>query len=64
MTQATRATTERAAVPAIGQTRLFINNAWVDPLDGTCFDTLNPATREGIASVAQGGAADIDSARR
>jgi aldehyde dehydrogenase (NAD+) len=62
MAQATLATTERIAIPVIGQTRLFINNAWVDPHDGTCFDTLNPATGEVIASVAQGGAADIDRA--
>ena len=39
MVQATLATTERLAIPVIGQTRLFINNDWVDPLDGTCFDT-------------------------
>jgi aldehyde dehydrogenase (NAD+) len=62
MVQATLATTERLAIPVIGQTRLFINNEWVDPHDGTCFDTLNPATGEVIASVAQGGAADIDRA--
>ena len=62
MAQATRVTTEYLAVPAIGQTRLFINNEWVDPLDGTCFDTINPATGEVIASVAQGGAADINRA--
>ena len=62
MAQATLATTERFAVPTIGQTRLFINNEWVDPLDGTGFDTLNPATGEVIASVAQGDAADIDRA--
>jgi hypothetical protein len=36
---ATLSTTERSAEPAIKQTRLFINNDWVDPLDGTCFDT-------------------------
>ena len=63
MAQATLAC-ERFAVPAIRQTRLFINNEWVDPLDGTCFDPLNPATGEVIASVAQGGAADIDLAVR
>jgi hypothetical protein len=39
MTRATLSTTERSAVPAIRQTRLFINNEWVDPLDDTCFDT-------------------------
>ena len=60
MAQATLATTKRLAVPAIRQTRLFINNEWVYPLDGTCFGPLNPATGEVIASVAQGGAADID----
>ena len=54
MAQATLSTTERSAMPAIGQTRLFINNAWVYPLDSTCFNTLNPATGEVIASVAQG----------
>ena len=34
MAQATLATIELSAVPAIGQTRLFINNEWVDSLDG------------------------------
>src|SRR5262245_25072066 len=62
MAQPTLATINRSVLPAITQTRLFINNAWVDPLEGTCFDTLNPATGEVIASVAQGGAADIDRA--
>ena len=54
MAQATLSTTKRSAVPAIGQTRLFINSAWVYPLDSTCFSTLNPATGEVSASVAQG----------
>src|SRR5215475_10518293 len=62
MAQTTLAPTTRVAVPAIRQTRLFINNEWVDPLDGSCFNTLNPATGEVIASVAQGGAADLDRA--
>jgi aldehyde dehydrogenase (NAD+) len=62
MAQPALATIECSAAPAIGQTRLFMNNEWVDPLDGTCFNTLNPATGEVIASVAQGGAADIDRA--
>ena len=34
MAQATLATIELSAVPAIGQTRLFINNEWVDSLGG------------------------------
>src|SRR5262245_14886115 len=56
------ATVERPVTPPIGETRLFINNEWIDPLDGAFFETLNPATGEAIASVAQGGAADIDRA--
>jgi len=62
MAQPALATIARSAVPAIGQTRLFINNERMDPLDGTRFNTLNPATGEVIASVAQGSAADIDRA--
>ena len=54
MAQATLSTTKRSAVPTIEQTRLFINSAWVYPLDSTCFSTLNPATDEVSASVAQG----------
>jgi acyl-CoA reductase-like NAD-dependent aldehyde dehydrogenase len=62
MAPATTVTPERPAAPSIGATRLFIDNTWVDPVDGSCFDTLNPATGEVIASVAQGGSADVDRA--
>jgi acyl-CoA reductase-like NAD-dependent aldehyde dehydrogenase len=58
----TQATIERPVAPPIGETRLFINNEWIDPLDGAFFETLNPATGEAIARVAQGGAADVDRA--
>ena len=40
--------------PAIRQTKLLIDNAWVDPVEGGAFETYNPATGEVIASVAAG----------
>jgi len=40
----------------------FINGAWQAPAAGTYFDTVDPSTGEKLASVAQGSAADIDSA--
>jgi aldehyde dehydrogenase (NAD+) len=48
--------------PKVRLTKLFINNEWVDPVDGDEFDTYNPATGEVIATVASGGKADIDKA--
>jgi len=52
----------QAAKPAIRETRLFINNQWVDPGQGGTFDTYNPATGEVIAKVAAASAADVDRA--
>jgi aldehyde dehydrogenase (NAD+) len=43
---------------------LFIDGAWHLPAAGEYFDTLDPSTGEKLASVAQGGAADIDAAVR
>ncbi len=43
---------------------LFIAGAWQAPAAGEYFDTLDPSTGEPLARVAQGGAADIDSAVR
>ncbi len=42
--------------------RLWIANAWVDAADGATFDTINPATGEVIASVAEAKSADVDRA--
>src|SRR3984957_15142572 len=53
-----------APAPAVRQTRLFINNQWVDPAEGGHFDTYNPATGEVIAQVAAGTAADVDKAAK
>src|SRR5258708_221141 len=40
----------------------FVNGAWQAPAAGTYFDTADPSTREKLATVALGSAADIDSA--
>jgi aldehyde dehydrogenase (NAD+) len=55
-------TKKRPAAPAIRETRLFINNDWVDAVEGKTFDTYNPATGEVIAKVAAGTAGDVDRA--
>src|SRR5438034_8498792 len=51
-----------AAAPAVKETRLFINNQWVNPADGKTFDTYNPATGQVLAKVAHASAADVDKA--
>jgi aldehyde dehydrogenase (NAD+) len=48
--------------PKVRQTKLLIDNNWVDAAEGGEFETLNPATGEVIASVAEGTAADVDKA--
>src|SRR5690349_12872152 len=52
----------KTATPRIRQTKLLINNRWVEPAEGNYFETLNPATGKPIAKVAEGTAADIDKA--
>jgi len=44
--------------------QLFINGQWADAASGKTFETLNPATGETLAHVAEGGAQDIDRAVR
>ena len=44
--------------------QLFIDGQWVHAASGQTFDTPNPATGETLASVAEGGAEDIDRAVR
>src|SRR5262245_6552048 len=56
--------TRPAARPAIRQSRLMINNEWVNASDGGTFDTLNPATGEVIAKVAHATVKDVDAAVR
>jgi aldehyde dehydrogenase (NAD+) len=43
---------------------LFIGGTWRPPVAGEYFDTVDPSNGEKLASVAQGGAADVDAAVR
>ncbi len=43
---------------------LFIGGTWKQPAAGEYFDTLDPSTGEKLATIAQGGVADIDAAVR
>ena len=45
---------------SIKQTKILINNRWVDSVSGKTFETINPATGEVLASVAEADAADVD----
>jgi aldehyde dehydrogenase (NAD+) len=40
----------------------FIGGDWCQPVEGILFDSINPATGEKIATIAQGSAADVDAA--
>ena len=42
----------------------FIGGRWVEPAKGEWFETVDPATGEALASVAQGSAEDVDAAVR
>ncbi len=44
------------------QYELFIGGKWVKPESGKYFDTINPATEEKIAKVAEGNEKDVDKA--
>lgn len=46
----------------IGQTKLLINNEWVESVSGKRFETINPATGEVICDVSEADAADVDKA--
>src|SRR5665213_2606730 len=43
-------------------TRLLIGGKWVAPKSGKTFETINPATEEVLALVAEGDKADVDEA--
>ncbi len=44
----------------VRQTKILINNKWVDSVSGKTFETINPATGDVIAKVAEADAADVD----
>jgi len=50
--------------PQVHQTQCFIGGQWVPAKSGKTFQTINPATEEVIADVAEGDAADIDAAAK
>jgi aldehyde dehydrogenase (NAD+) len=59
---ATATAPKRPATPKVSQTKLLIDGQFVDPTDGKSFQTVNPATGEPIAIVAEAGAKDVDRA--
>lgn len=48
--------------PSKFQTKLLINNEWVDAVSGKTFPTISPATEEVITHVAEADSADVDKA--
>jgi aldehyde dehydrogenase (NAD+) len=44
----------------IKQTKMLIGNKWLDSISGKTFETINPATGEVLASVAEADSADVD----
>jgi aldehyde dehydrogenase (NAD+) len=46
----------------VKQTKMLINGVWQNAASGKTFETLNPATGEVIAHVAEGDKADVDKA--
>lgn len=43
-------------------TQFYINGQWVQPLDGTCFERVDPNTERPIGSLAMGSRSDVDRA--
>lgn len=56
--------TYTANLPEIRHTECFIGGRWTPASDGKTFATINPATEEVIAEVAEGTEEDVDSAVR
>ncbi|MCC6510398.1 MAG: aldehyde dehydrogenase family protein [Pirellulaceae bacterium] len=56
--------TETIRKPKIRHTQCFIDGKWQDAASGKTFATIDPATEETIADVAEGDAADVDRAAK
>src|SRR5688572_8964530 len=56
-----KAPTKKSPV-AIRQTKMLIGGKWVNSASGKTFETINPATGEAIASVAEGDKQDVEKA--
>jgi aldehyde dehydrogenase (NAD+) len=57
---ATVLTEPQAAHVPSQQTKILIGNKWVDSVSGKTFKTINPATGDILAEVAEADAADVD----
>ena len=53
---------EKKLQPKVKHTECFIGGKWVPAASGKTFETINPATEEVIAQVAEGDAEDVDAA--
>ena len=56
-----RATSKKSPVE-VRQTKMLIDGKWLDSSSGRTFETINPATGDVIAHVAEGEKPDIDKA--
>src|SRR5439155_7040215 len=59
-----RKTVARKLPVKVRQTRMLIDGKWIDSVSGRTFETINPATGEVIAHVAEGEKPDVDKAVR
>ena len=64
MATATPPTPRGTPAARVRQTQLFIDGQWVPAKSGKTFTTVDPATEEPIADVAEGDSADVDAAVR
>ena len=55
---------KKSATPKIRQTKLLIDGKWVNAASGKTFETINPATGEVIAHVAEADKADVPPTER
>ncbi len=53
---------QKTRKPQVRETQCFIGGKWQPAKSGKTFDTINPATEEVIAKVAEGGKEDVDAA--
>lgn len=62
MTDYAPAPESRAIVKLRAQYGHFIDGEFVEPIDGATYSTINPATEEHLAAIADGSTADVDAA--
>ena len=60
MSTATEPIRAKTPQPRIHQTQCFIGGQWIPAQSGKTFETINPASEEVIATVADGDAPDVD----